>query len=608
MRILINLKHPVVIFFIVVLLGLTTGVIVFEHHFANRFFPGISLGGINVGGNTYQEVRDNAQRIVQLLEQEGVQVVLTSKNGQKTIVIPKRSTGLTPDVVVEYFTIGDYKKAIDDAFAIGHTGSLITRLKEQVSVVVGRYEGDYAVVPLEDSIRALLQRESHEMLPQPEDARFTATATRVTLLPEKIGEKIDVDAVVAALQVAVRGLKTNRLQAQVIEIPAGVTAAKIEPLRDFVAALAKNAPLKLSYNGKILYLGGARLAGWLTVDAAQPGVVINVAQAPLKNFVRQYIDGDLPGAPINSRFAMQGGKLVEIVPGVSGIVVDTAALAAQLEALLNARYVSSVFKGQIQTADIAGMEIPISFRQEYPLITSSTIAQYKITDLIGSASTSFKGSTADRIVNIKLGVERSSGSLIAPGEEFSLVGAIGEVTEETGFTKEYVIKGDRSIKEAGGGLCQLATTVFRGALNAGLPITERQNHSYVVGYYGPGLDATIYGPHPDLKFVNDTGRYVLFQMRTEGTNLIAELYGTSDHRVATTTEPALGDYIDPPPTRYIPDLELAWGAVDCHDQPRKGLTAVATTTVTYADGTVRTKVFNSVYTPWPKVCLVGIKK
>ncbi len=608
MRILINLRHPVLVFLLVLLVGALVGIGVFQFHYAHRFLPGTVLGGENIGGLTYEEVVARASQVADSLAKDGMQVLFKSGGGDKVIIIPSQSTGLTPDVVVEYFSIGNYRKAIDAAFAFGHTGSIFVRLKEQARGLTKHYVGEYGVSFFDDSIHALLVKESHELLRQPSDAHFVVSGLIMNIATEQAGEAIDVEAATTAVQKALRQLQTNRLQAAVTSVPAKVTKEKLETIRDFATALANGGLFKLLYRGKIVYLGGQRLGSWLTVDPGQPGVVIKVLQEPLKKFVEQYIDGDLPDAPINSRFAMQNGKLVEIAPGVAGTIVDVASLASQLEAILNSRYVATVFNAANRYVTLAATtEIPISFRQEYPLITSSTIAQYKITDLIGSAKTSFKGSSNDRIQNIKLGLERSSGVLIPPGGEFSLVTSIGEVSEETGFTKEYVIKGDRSIKEAGGGLCQLATTVFRGVLDAGLPITERQNHSYVVGYYGPGLDATIYGPHPDLKFVNDTGNYVLFQMRTEGTNLIAELYGTSDKRQATTTEPVLSDYIDPPPTRYIPDLEAKWGSVECHDQPRKGLTAVATTTVAYADGHVRTKVFNSVYTPWPKVCLVGIK-
>ena len=84
-------------------------------------------------------------------------------------------------------------------------------------------------------------------------------------------------------------------------------------------------------------------------------------------------------------------------------------------------------------------------------------------------------------------------------------------TIEAGYLPELVIKGDEIKPEIAGGLCQVGTTMFRAAMNSGLKITERQNHSLVVSYYNdlsngnPGTDATIYDPHPDFRFLNDTG-------------------------------------------------------------------------------------------------------
>lgn len=255
MRILINLKHPVIVFLAVVILGVGGGIVLFERHFEDRFFPGIYLGGVNVSDMPYQEVRDHADQVAQALDASGIQIIFTSGGSQKTITIPKRSTGLTPDVVVEYFTVGDYRKAISDAFAVGHTGSVWNRLQQQFDLISHHYSGEYGITPLPDSIKALIERDAHELLAQPQDARFTATATKVTMIPEKAGEKIDVDASVLAAQMALRSMQTNRLQAHVASVPAAVTAAKLEPIRDFVLSLASSAPLKLLYNDHVVYLG-----------------------------------------------------------------------------------------------------------------------------------------------------------------------------------------------------------------------------------------------------------------------------------------------------------------------------------------------------------------
>jgi vancomycin resistance protein YoaR len=251
------------------------------------------------------------------------------------------------------------------------------------------------------------------------------------------------------------------------------------------------------------------------------------------------------------------------------------------------------------------IDIPIEVIQEEPMVTKKTIDQYNISELVGYSKTSFKGSSDDRINNITIGVSKLNGLLIAPGEEFSALKAIGEVTEEAGYMKEFVIKENKSVKEWGGGLCQVGTTLFRLALNAGLPITERTNHSYLINYYGPGLDATIYSPHPDLRFVNDTGHYLLLQGRVEDTNVILELYGQKDGRQAVVSEPVLSDFLPAPDTKYVTTFDLPPYAEKCSETPKIGVTANVTYRVALRSGEVREQDFKSVYKPWQKICLVG---
>lgn len=241
-------------------------------------------------------------------------------------------------------------------------------------------------------------------------------------------------------------------------------------------------------------------------------------------------------------------------------------------------------------------------------INLDNLVEYDLAEMFGTASTSFKGSSADRIKNITVGAAKVNGTIIAPGEEFSLVEAIGYVSEEEGYAQEFVIRDGQSIKEFGGGLCQLATTMFRAALDAGLPITERKNHSYVVGYYGPGLDATIYGPHPDLKFVNDSKNYLIIAGRVENDRLVFEIYGQKDGRVVNISEPEITDQINPPVAKFVPTYELPPGDTHCVEHGRKGLTAKVNYTVTYSSGEVKEKVFTSVYVPWQEVCYLGMAR
>lgn len=167
----------------------------------------------------------------------------------------------------------------------------------------------------------------------------------------------------------------------------------------------------------------------------------------------------------------------------------------------------------------------------YPKTATKDINNMGVTALIGKGVSNFGGSPNSRIHNIKIGATKFHGVLIKPGEEFSFNTILGEVGPEQGYKPELVIKKDRTTPEYGGGLCQVSTTAFRAAINSGLPIIERQPHAFPVKYYDPqGFDATIYPPHPDLRFINDTAGHLLIQTKIDSSYLTFEFYSTNDGR------------------------------------------------------------------------------
>lgn len=164
-------------------------------------------------------------------------------------------------------------------------------------------------------------------------------------------------------------------------------------------------------------------------------------------------------------------------------------------------------------------------------ITTENIDNLGITALLAKGVSNFSGSPQNRIHNIKVGTNRFNGILIKPGEKFSFNDALGEVGPEQGYEPELVIKDNKTIPEYGGGLCQVSTTLFRGIVYAGLEVIERFPHAFPVKYYNPqGFDATIYPPHPDLRFINNTPNNILLQTKINNYELIFELYGTKDGR------------------------------------------------------------------------------
>jgi vancomycin resistance protein YoaR len=223
-------------------------------------------------------------------------------------------------------------------------------------------------------------------------------------------------------------------------------------------------------------------------------------------------------------------------------------------------------------------------------------------DLLGKAEVSFAGGTEERNKNIQLGVDKINGRVIAPGEEFSFINTLGPVTEEDGYSVAKVFLNGEVTTGVGGGLCQVSTTLFQSLLKAGLPITERHNHSYTVSYYDVGMDATYSDPGVDLKFVNDTGNPITIKGKTEDKKVVFEIYGTSDGRIATTTEPLISNIVDVPPSRYVATTTRSSSEPECINKPQIGYTSEVIYNVLYPNGDFIIKEFKSRYKPLQRVC------
>src|SRR3989449_8640388 len=192
-----------------------------------------------------------------------------------------------------------------------------------------------------------------------------------------------------------------------------------------------------------------------------------------------------------------------------------------------------------------------------------------ITGIVGSYETLY-GGDANRIHNVQLVAHLVDDKLIAPGATFSFNGATGERSAEKGFLEAPVIINGELKTGLGGGVCQVSTTVFNAAYEAGLPITARTNHALYISHYPQGRDATVNYPDVDLKFVNDTGRWLLLRTWVGSSSLTVALYGTPmNRRIVSDVGPL--KVTGPPPVKRVVDPSLAPGekVVDVSGQPSR---------------------------------------
>ncbi len=242
------------------------------------------------------------------------------------------------------------------------------------------------------------------------------------------------------------------------------------------------------------------------------------------------------------------------------------------------------------------------------------ISKYGIKELLAEGKSKFTGSASSRIHNLALAAERAGNTLLAPGAIYSLNKTIGEISAKTGYDSAYIISNGRTVLGEGGGVCQTSTTIFRAALNAGLPIVARYPHAYRVKYYeieSPvGIDAAIYQPSLDFQFKNDTANYILVEstLDLKENSLVFKIYGTSDNRKVEITEPVVTSQTAPPPALYVDDPTLAEGTIKQVDFPAWGANVSFSRTVTRDGETMYKDMFNSRYQAWKAVYMRGTKK
>ncbi len=310
-------------------------------------------------------------------------------------------------------------------------------------------------------------------------------------------------------------------------------------------------------------------------------------------------------SPVDAQFEFTDGKIIVFKPARNGQEIDYENLNNEI-LLAIARLTK---KGEENT-----ITIPVPIKVIEPAITSEKADALGLRELIGSGTSLFNGSIENRAFNIALAASRLHGILIPPGDTFSFNNAVGDISTLTGYKQAYIIKDGRTILGDGGGVCQVSTTLFRAALNAGLPIAERHYHSYRVSYYEldspPGLDAAIYLPDVDLRFTNDTGKYILIQtiLDQNEQRLTFEHYGKPDGRKVILTSPIFTARTSPPDPLYQDDPTLPKGVVKQTERAIPGAKVSFTRTVTKENAEPISETFFSPYRAWQAVYLVGTKE
>lgn len=569
--------------------------IAFQFVYGNKALPGLSVYNVNLGGLT----RDQAKSALINAFTYDKQAVFTFRYNDKFWQATAGELGITFDV----------DKTLDEVYLTGHSGSILSDLGTQASIWLNgrsiapivRYDQQIAVQKL-STIASEFDR-------PPVDATLNISGTVVVTTPAQTGLALDVSSTLNTLEDLMRQLQTGG------EI--GLVVKEARPLvTDASAAAAKinaalSAPLTLVTDDQ----KGGSLGPWTAnVDQIKSLLVlklipngdgtesydVTVNAEPLRGFLQSLAPG-LISQPADGRFHFNEStrQLEMIKDSVNGRALD----------------VDETLKRVSETVfSTTNRLVPLAFAYDLPKYSSNvTATELGITQLVGDSTTYYTGSTQSRVKNIIEAASRMNGIIIAPGETFSFNDNLGDISPEEGFVQGKVIFGGRTIDGVGGGVCQVSTTAFRAALKAGYPIVERNSHGYRVGFYElngtpPGLDAAIFQPTADFRFLNDTQYSLLIETSVfpADQSIQFRFYSTNPGRQVILEGPVIRDVVPALPTVYQANAQLQLGQEQYVDWSKDGADVTFTRRILDTAGKeIRTDTIYTHYLPWAAVVQVA---
>ncbi len=300
--------------------------------------------------------------------------------------------------------------------------------------------------------------------------------------------------------------------------------------------------------------------------------------------------------PRYASFKFENNKLIEFEASRDGFVIDQEKMRLDI--------CNNLIEWSNSSLEIK-YQLPLI--KTMAKVNTSEVNDLGIKELIGRGTSSFRHSSDIRNWNVQKGSEIINRILVAPGETFSFIKNLGDVSLDNGFKQAYVINKGKTVLDVGGGICQVSTTLFRAMLDAGLNITDRKGHAYRVSYYEedskPGFDATVFIPNPDLKFINDTGNYILIQSFYDGVKktLAYEIYGTRDGRKVEISNYKQWDAAPAPPDVWNDDPTLPPGKIIKDESKVPGLKTSFDWKVTKNGEILHSKTYVTNYIPWAAV-------
>ncbi len=456
-----------------------------------EIYRGVAVGSVDLGGKT----PDEARALVEQQAASDLQEVRFT-GGPQELSLSAQQLGLSFDA----------GSTVEDAYDVGREGSILKRLGDRMVAAWSTV----TIPPVTDydraSARAEIENLAARMNAEPRDAAVNISGNKAVAAESREGYKLDVEATAANVDQA---LETMNGEVEVVgetQVPAILTPAAQESAAKAQQAMTPG-PVTLSSDGENWTLSPEGIGQILSFTPEGGEVRVGLDQEKFQEAMSKMYDA-LTVEAVEAGFKVQGNG-VSVTESQTGKRIEEEQLFGEVE--------TGLFQGQ------RNFQVPVQTSE--PEMTTEEAEALKPTELIGSYRTNYAivpDEEGERAENLATASGAINGTFLAPGEVFS----VNEVVAPLEYNKTKVIIEGREEKADGGGLCQVASTLYMAVNYAGLDVIERHPHYAQLPYIRPGLDATVWFGALDMKFENTTDGYVLLQERVADDGYIyAEVWG-----------------------------------------------------------------------------------
>ncbi len=534
----------------------------------NKFYPGVKINNIDVSGMTKEQANDTLRSSLEDTLNSKVLYIFTDEESYNNInvedylnqqdLIAEQISALQAQDNTKVFTTSassvgasyDYASAIDRAFIVGKSASPIERIMTRIF----GSNSDISLV-LGDGADELYSSVSSTTGEKHVDYNVSVVDGYASVTEGKAGSQINRSNFTQTIATTLKESNnpTSKLLFRAEYDPVLIDESKAQALADTINSTIKDGA-SFSFRDEKIDVDTNTLGSWIsteisgdTPDTSQIKGVINSSVA-IPQLSTILLD-NLETTNVSVTMTKDESNIL-IHPNEDVIVpkLDDAILDLQ----------THLFNTESQEK----ATIAISESDQKDNFDLQTAIYSGLVRKIASYTTTYTSSysTINRNHNIHLVSDYITNTIIpASGGTFSFSDAAGPCTANEGFLEASAISSDEVVQEVAGGICQVATTVFNAAYDAGLPIVERYPHSLRMTSYPDGRDAAVYVPDVDLKFQNDSASDLLLTATYTDTSVTVSLYGSMEERevVSETSAYEVGKKYT---TKYVENSSLASGS------------------------------------------------